>query len=376
MKKIVINLFILSLAVLSSISTARANEKQRIKAIGVPLADHYAAIIAFEKYRGEMKYADFRFMLLSGPDLVRAYFQSEDDADMAFNTCPIAMDMFLEKQNFRLVSLLHRDGNALAINDLLNASVNLPKERMDRKPDYKVAEALTRFKNDSGNPIECGVPSLLSTHTVILYKYLSDHGIRMNFGVGTDKEVLVTVVSPPKSLTFIRKKNSRNIPALFEQSLPWADVVETQQFGHVAWYSKDVMPWPKGHVECIAIAKDKCIKEKTKALKEVIYYIHRAGLDIEEARRKGGDKIIEISDMIRKHIPEHNQDAIIQCLRPDLNVINYFNLNVDKDGLRQIMNYAVEGRILKKPVDIDALADTRFSTKITERKIDKQLVNE
>ena len=171
---------------------------------------------------------------------------------------------------------------------------------------------------------------------------------------------------PPKSPAFLKKKNSRNTPAAFEQSLPWADVVETKGFGYVAWYSKDVMPWPKGHVECIAIATDKAIREKPEALREVIHYLHQAGLDIEAARRKGGSDMIAISDMIRKHIPEHNEDAIIQSLRPDLDVINYYNLNVDTAGLKQIMDYAVEGGILKKPIDINAFADTQFSTTITE----------
>ncbi len=33
-------------------------KKQVIKALYIPLADHYAGIIAYEKYRGEMKHAD------------------------------------------------------------------------------------------------------------------------------------------------------------------------------------------------------------------------------------------------------------------------------------------------------------------------------
>ncbi len=48
---------------------------------------------------------------------------------MAYIISPMAMDMFAQKPDFRWVSLMHRDGNALAINDLLNADVQLPKER-------------------------------------------------------------------------------------------------------------------------------------------------------------------------------------------------------------------------------------------------------
>ncbi len=349
-------------------STSWAEEKKTITAIYIPLADHYPGIVAYEKYKDKMEKADYRIERMKSWALLRAYFMS-GEVDMAYIICPMAMDMFAQRPNFRWVSLLHRDGNALVINDLLNEGVRLPEEKLNRRPDKKVAIEFTKAAKKTGMPVEIGVPSLLATHTVVLYKYLSDHGKQMNLGVGKDRDVLAIEVAPPKSPAFLKRKNSQNLPAGFEQSLPWADVVETQNFGHVAWYSKDVMPWPKGHVECIAIATDKCIKEKKDALKEVIYYLHQAGLDIENARNKGGDDMIKIADIIRNHIPEHNQKAIIQSLRPDLKVINYLNLNVDKAGLKQIMDYAVQGNILKKNIDINAFADSSFSTKITEQEI-------
>jgi NitT/TauT family transport system substrate-binding protein len=350
------------------VTAVNAYGKEPITAIYIPLADHYAGIVAYEKYRDEMKKADYKIERMKSWPLLRAYFMS-GEVDMAYIICPMAMDMFAERPNFRWVSLLHRDGNALAINDLLNADVKLPMGRLKRKPDDKVARAYAKVKNEIGKPSECGVPHLLATHTVVLYKYLKDHGKELNLGWGADKDVVAIEVPPPKSPSFIKKQNSRGIPASFEQSLPWADVVETKGFGHVAWYSKDVMPWQNGHVECIVIATDDCIRNKKEALKEVIYYVHKAGLDIEKARQQGGPAMIAISDMIRRHIPEHNHEAIIQSLRPDLMVINYENLNVDKAGLKQIMDYAVEGNILKKPIDIDAFADESFSTKITEQQL-------
>lgn len=350
------------------------DNKQTIKAIFIPLADHYAGIIAYEKYRNQMKYADYQIERMKSWPLLRAYFMS-GEVDIAYIICPQAMDMFREKPNFRWVSLMHRDGNALAINDLINAEVNLAPKRKDRKPDAKVAKAFAKMKDKHGHPTECGVPHLQATHTVVLYKYLKDYGMTLGLGKGRGKDVIVIEVPPSKSPAFIKKKNSRAQPASFEQSLPWADVVETKNFGHVAWYSKDVMPWPNGHVECIVIATDECIKNKREALKEVIYYIHKAGMDIEAARidaqnteKNDSPEMVAITNMIRKHIPEHNQEAIVQSLRLDLNVINYRNLNIDKAGLKQIMDLAVEGGILKKLINIEKFADDSFATEITVHK--------
>ncbi|MBA3010463.1 MAG: ABC transporter substrate-binding protein [Proteobacteria bacterium] len=358
-------IIVILIMMITPFSTAFAQERQTVKAIYLPLADHYAGIIAYEKYRDQMQEAEFVLERMESLPELRAYFMS-GEVDMAFILSPLAMDMFLEAPVFRWISLMHRDGNALAINDLLNVHVNLPENRADRKPDYKIANAFTLVKSQMGKPSECGVPSLLATHTVILYKYLKDHGKTLGFGQGTEQDVVAVVVAPPKSPGFIKKNNARGIPASFEQSLPWADVVETNDFGSVGWYSKDVLVWPNGHVECIVIATDTSIKTKAKALKEVIYYIHKAGLDIEAARQKGQNNLKAISHMIRKHIPEHNEQAIIESLNADLNVINYKHLNTDKGGLKLIMDLGVEGGILKGPIDIDAFADDSFATHITE----------
>ena len=163
-----------------------------------------------------------------------------------------------------------------------------------------------------------------------------------------------------KAPIFIREKNNRAQAAAFEQSLTWADIVETDGFGHVAWYSKDVMPWPHGHVECIALATNKAIADKTKAINEVTFFIHQAGQYIENAINTGGQALEEIVNIVQKHIPLHKRLAIIASLNPELKVINYQNINIDKPGLKQIMDYAVEGKIIKNAINIDEFADEQF----------------
>jgi len=336
--------------------------RQTIKALYIPLADHYAAVVAYEKYRQKMKYADFQIEQMRNWNLLRAYFQS-GEVDMAYIMSPLAMDMYAEKPHFRWIGLMHRDGNALAINKLLNKQVQLPEQRSQRKPDSKVAEALKKARKKNKRATEIGMPHLLSTHTVVLYRYLKEHDATLSLKHSRRSDVHAIAIPPPKAPTFIKSKSNRAQPAAFEQSLPWADVVETGGFGHVAWYSKDVMPWPNGHVECIAVATDKAIKNKFNATKEVMSYIHRAGKDIEQARTDGGKALDEIVKIIRKHIPAHTREAIIASLDPDLRVINYEHLNIDKEGLKLIMDLAVEGQILKQRIDINAFSDVRFSVR-------------
>lgn len=361
---ILIGILVFVPALLLHLEDASADgQKQKIHALYIPLADHYAALVAFERYRDQMEHADFQIEQMKNWDYLRAYFQS-GEVDMAFVMSPLAMDMFNQKPHFRWIGLMHRDGNALAINDLINQLVQLAPERKDRKPDEKVAIALQKIFRDTGQSTLVGVPHLLSTHTVVLYRYLKSFGVRMVLKPHQSEPVEAIVVPPPKSPAFIKSKSNRAQAAAFEQSLPWADVVETGGYGHVAWYSKDVMPWKYGHVECIALATDAAIADKQKAVREVMYYIHQAGMDIERAREQGGEALESIVEIIRKHIPLHNREAIIASLSPELRVINYEHLNVDKAGLKQIMDLAVEGGILKQPVDIDAFSDTRFEIEL------------
>jgi len=361
--KIQIQYLIFSSVFLLLQATPAIAEKQRIKAIGIPLADHYPGIVAYEKYRAEMQYADYQLLLLPGPKLVRGYFRSEPDADISFNVCPMVMDMFAKKSDFRWISLIHRDGNALCINHLFNKKAKVATRRKDRLPDGRVAEALTEFHQELKLPVEIAIPSRLATHATVLYKYLKDHGKTMGRDFDSPDDATFRIVKPPKSPAFLRKQNNRSKPAAFEQSLPWPEEAEANGSGVVAWYSKDVMNHPLGHVECVIIAHDHVIAGKRQALQEVIYYIHKAGQDIEQARKNGGAELEEIITMIRRHVPAHSRAAIAQSLDPNLNKINYLNLNVDdnaKASFSEIMDLAHEAGFIKKKIDIDALADDSF----------------
>ncbi|MCP4350442.1 MAG: ABC transporter substrate-binding protein [Desulfobacterales bacterium] len=339
--------------------------KEKIHALYIPLADHYAsAVVAHAKYGPVMEKCDYTVqMMKSWPELKGKFLAGQ--ADVAYIICPMAIAMFAEKPIFRFVSLVHRDGNALAVNSVFEKDINLPKNRIDRKPTREVADAMAAWKKKKGRPSICGVPSLLATHTVVLYKYLKDHGKTLAIGKGNG-DVTAKAVPPPKSPVFLKQQAKAGNAASFEQSLPWADVVETGGYGKVVWYSKDVIPWKHGHVECIMIASDNAIKNKKEALRELIRYIHKAGRDIDSARAEGGKSLEDVAVMVNKYIPAHNKEAIKQSLRAELGVINYSNLNVDKAGLEYIMKLALEGGILKQSVDISAFADESFGSEITE----------
>lgn len=333
--------------------------KQDIEAAYIPLADHYAAIIAYENYAASFKQANFTLTRMPSWDLLRAYFK-EGRADMAYTMAPLALDMYLEQPSFRWVGLMHRDGNALAINEVLVKQVHLPLERALRKPDAQIAKTMAEHFAQTGERVRVGVPHKYSTHNVVLYHYLKKHGLSLGFDHNSHAEVESLAVAPAKAPLFIKSEGQRATPAAFEQSLPWADIVETQGFGRVAWYSKDVLPTEHGHVECIAIASDVALATKYLAVQEVMAAIKQAGRDIERARTEGGALLDDLVVKIQRHIPEHTRAAIVASLDPNLRVINYQNLAVDVPGLASIMHGALESGLLTQSVDLNAFADARF----------------
>jgi NitT/TauT family transport system substrate-binding protein len=333
-------------------------EKQDVHALYIPLADHYAAIVAYEKFRHELQYANFTLEKMPNWDLLKAKF-SAGDADMAFSMSPLALAMYAKNPNFKWIGLMHRDGNGLAVNHKLSAQLALHHSRVNRAPNNGLANVV-RAEIKKGQRVIIGVPHLKSTHSVALYAYFKLHNLHVSFQPNINDDVLAVAVAPAKSPGFVLSYNNRGMPAAIEQSLPWIDVVETGNFGKVIWYSKDVLETQHGHVECIALANLSALETKHAAIKETFNLIKKAGALIEQARNQGGPSLDEVIQIVQKHIPLHTEKAIRASLDPNLRVINYERLDIDKPGLTTIMNLALEGGVINQAVDIDEFAADTF----------------
>ncbi len=346
-------------------SAEDGQERAPIKALYMPLADHYSGILAHALYADKMVEADFEVERMPSWRLLRAAFL-EGRADMAFIICPEALHMFSESPTFRWVGLLHRDGNQLIINRELADHIELKADPKDRKPDGQVAEWLLQGMHSSNEKVYCGLPAPRATHSVIVYKYLRDHGLKMGTTrLSTEGTVTTEIVRPIEATAYMRKLNNRGEMACTQQSLPWGDIIEERGDGKIAWYSKDVLVWPKGHVECIVIASDKALREKSEAVQEVIQAINQAGKDLETAR-KGDDALMErLVNLIQEDIPEHSRTAILSAIDVHRAGISYENLSLDDNAigsLREIMSLAIEAGILEEYVDLDSFALKQLDT--------------
>lgn len=362
-KKIVWLVALLSLQALAA-GTAHSDDREQIKLIGLPLSDHYAAIIAYEKYRKQMKHAKMRLKLLSRPELVRAYFISERDADTAMVAAPMALDMYAKDPDFHWITLLHRGGGALALNQSLHSQLHLSTEMFERRPDGQLATALQKLST-AGEPPLIAIPSIYSTEAVVLYKYLTERGMKMSVRKRSGADVLLKVIKAPQTVSFLQHEDALSRPAAIQQPLPWPHIAERQESGRLAWYSKDVMRAPLGHVGGLLIAKRHVMDNKREALQEVVDAIHQAARDIEAARRERGEKMGALIEMIQRWMPDHTADTIREVLTSRIDTINYNNLAVTDsaiEGVREIMRLAHEAGILRQEADLDQMADSSFTS--------------
>ncbi|GAA5314914.1 MAG: hypothetical protein AseanaTS_01180 [Candidatus Pelagadaptatus aseana] len=225
--------------------SCQASARERILALYVPLADHYAALVAYERYRHQFKHADFQLSQMKNWDLLRAHFRS-GNVDMAYVMSPLALDMYREDKNFRWVGLMHRDGNGLAVTPGMADAMGLVNQRADRKPSPAVAQSLQKMALERDQILRVGVPHILSTHTVVLSHFLWRNGMQLSLAPNMPGDVLAIPVAPAKAPAFILGAQNSDRIAAIEQSLPWVDQVENQSNGKVVWYSKDVLAWPGG----------------------------------------------------------------------------------------------------------------------------------
>jgi NitT/TauT family transport system substrate-binding protein len=350
-------------ALLFGAGLAPASAKDAIVALYLPIIDHYPLLLSHLRYSKQMSNADFSVLQMAGWNELRQKFES-GEADIAVITAPLALDMYAAKPMFQTVALAHRNGSALSVNTAFAKSMANPRERAERRPDEQFAKAAKAAFDKTGNPLNVGVPTLHSAHTLVLYKYMKDQGINMVTPKDRNGVLVVRQVPPPKSAEYLKAAGALGQGAATIQAQPWGDIFESSGTGTIAWYSKDVMKHPKGHVDCIIIASANAIKNKRAALAEVIESLHKGGAELQAAIQSDNKDLLQIATSISEvYIPGLKPDVIAKSMSKDIGAINFNDLNVDMTGLKQLQDLGMASGFQSSAVDLDKFSDRSFAYK-------------
>lgn len=349
-------------------ATATASAKDAIVALYLPIIDHYSLLLSHLRYSKQMSNADFSVLQMPGFNELRQKFES-GEADIAVLTAPLALDMYASKPMFQTVALAHRNGSALSVNTAFAKQMAIAGGRGDRKPDDEFAKASKISFDKTGNPLNVGVPTLHSTHTLVLYKYMQDHGVKMVTPKDRNGVLVVKQVPPPRSADYLKAAGALGQGAATIQSQPWGDVFESSGSGTIVWYSKDVMKHPKGHVECIVIASANAIKNKRAALAEVLESLHKGGAELQAAIQGDNKDLLQIATSISEtYIPAHKPEVIAKSMSKDIGAINFNDLNVDMDGLKQLQDLGMASGFQSSAVDLEKFSDRSFASNSGSKK--------
>lgn len=347
------SMLIASLLLTTTFATAA---KDKIHALYIPLADHYPAMLSHHLYAKTMTKADYTVEMMKSWSSLQGKFSS-GQADIAFIISPLAMNMYAKKPNFRWVGLSHRDGNAFALSKSFVDSLKI----VGSSSKEVLATKLAYWTDTQGKKVVIGVPAIESTHSVVLYKFFKDHGIKLNVN-DPNAPIALKVIAPPNAPAFLESQNSESNGVAIEQSMPWITVAQENSNAQVVWTSKQIIETQFGHVECIIIATDDAIKNKRDALAEVLNAIHLAADQLQNAIDGDDQKLSEFADVIQKnYVQSQKVEYIKASLSKQAGIINYRSLDNDHDGLKQIMDLAVEARIMDSAIDITSFADDSFS---------------
>lgn len=252
------------------------------------------------------------------PYLCRSWDEILGKIDMgvlqaAFMLAPLALFNYLQHPTMSCVLFGHRNGSVIIT-------------------DKSIAEV----DDLAGKTI--GIPHPKSTHTVLLYKYLQDKGVKDINGIKLVK------VAPARTVQTL-KSGSIDGYAVAE---PWGIRGVNEGIATVLEYSKNIIP---DHACCILMINKRVIAKHQDAVEEWVASLVKAG----EFIHQNPERSAHIQTTYMHHPPE----LILKVLSGD--IISYQSLSVDRKALATMHDYAFDYGLLPERVDLGQFIDGRFA---------------
>lgn len=231
----------------------------------------------------------------------------------AFMLAPLAMFNYLQHPTMSCVMLGHRNGSVIITDKSIISANDL------------VGKTL-------------GIPHAKSTHTILLYKYLQNKGLK------NINDVRLVKVAPALTVQTL-KSGKINGYAVAE---PWGIRGVKDGVGTVLEYSKNIIP---DHACCILMVNNRVLSKRKEAIEEWTASLARAG----ETIQQDPERTAQLQTAYMQHPPE----LILKVLASGM--ISYNSLAVDRKTIATMHDYAVDYGVLPEPVDLGRFIDTRFA---------------
>ncbi len=242
--------------------------------------------------------------------------------DAGFLLSNYAMDEFGKGSDIRTILIGHRNGSGIVVAQ--GSGIDSPS-------------AL------AGKTI--AIPAAISTHTALLYKYLSGSGLSL-------KDVTTRVVAPPD---MPKALNAGSIDAYIVAE-PFVAKAEIDGAGKVLVLSKDIL---KEHICCVVVVRSEVLRTNPEGIQEWVESLIRSGKFIDRDKvENAGSGVLSIGS---KYLG-HSEKVIAGGLLSPVDRITYSDLNPRKSDYQAILDLSVKTNIMGK-VDLDRFIDRSFYEK-------------
>jgi NitT/TauT family transport system substrate-binding protein len=266
------------------------------------------------KYKAQ-KFTDF-------PSMKEALIARKIDA--TFMNAPLATKLVLDGVPVKIVYLGHRDGTALMV---------------------KTEGPIQKFEDLAGKVV--AIPGRFSNQNIFLHKMMKEKG--MAFDSMTIKEI-----PPPEHPSSLA---SGAIDAYIIGE-PHAAKAEMEGYGRVLLQMRDA--WPN-FISCVLVVRQEMIDTQRPLVEELVRGIAASGEWLDEDRNTGAQHRKDAAVVAGKMFYNQPAKLLDYVLTKDVTRVSYTNLLPPKKDFDEIMELAVELKILPKRIAYEEYVDPSFA---------------
>jgi len=295
-----------------------AISKTTMKVGYIPILDHFAMLMSHSRDNSSFKAIDIEPVLFKSWDALSGALKANVISG-AMILSNFGMDLFNNGLDIRSVAIGHRHGSGLTVR--ADSSIKSPADLKGKT---------------------VAVPYRVSTHAVILNKYLQGGGLSL-------KDVTVMAVPPPNMPESLK---AGSIDAYLGPE-PAGERAVQAGTGKILKLSKDIMP---NHICCVAVVHKQQLSSNPEGIREWVHSMQRSGKFIDQDKAKGSQ---EVATLAQKYV-QIDARVIVNVMQQPSNRIIYSDLAPKLADYQTIHDMSVSAGLIQK-TDLKTFVDESFA---------------
>ncbi len=293
--------------------------KTELKVGYIPILDHITLAVSHKNDNNNYKNVNVTPRLFKSWTSVAGALKAKQ-IDAAYLLSNYAMDLFNNNLPIKSILVGHRNGSGITVGN--NSKIESPQDLKGKK---------------------IAIPAMVSTHTALLDKYLSNVGLSL-------KDVETMVVPPPRMIQAMK----HGVIDAFIVAEPFCAKAESTNVGRIMVFSKEILA---KHICCVVVARKDVLKNNPEGIREWVRSLKKSGKFIEEDKaNNGGQKVAQIVAGYTPHKPKD----ILNAMQNPHDRILYEDLHPRISDYQSIINISKRAGILGD-VNLNEFIDSSFS---------------